>query len=116
MYIVNKTRRCNLAWRADRATTPPQLLRGLRNRKELDAGEGLLLVPCHAITMQGMAFPIDLVFIDRAGIVTEIVRALAPGIKSLPSSDLTTYAAIELPVGTIERTGTERGDEIITGA
>lgn len=52
--------------------------RGLLGRDTLPAGEGLLIDPCDAIHTLAMRFAIDAVFLDPAGRVTRIYRALAP--------------------------------------
>lgn len=41
--------------------------------------EGLLLVPCGSIHTFGMAFPIDVAFLDRAGVVRDAARGVPPG-------------------------------------
>ena len=46
------------------ATTPVLRLRGLLGRKELPAGEGILLRPCASVHTMFMRFPIDVVFCD----------------------------------------------------
>lgn len=53
-------------------------LRGLLFAPPLAPGEGLLLVPCASVHTTFMTCPIDVVFIDRAGLIRKIVPRLAP--------------------------------------
>jgi len=46
------------------ATNPALRLRGLLGKKELPAGEGILLRPCASVHTMFMRFPIDVVFCD----------------------------------------------------
>ena len=58
------------------------LERGLQGRIRLDEGSGMLFVLPREQTakfwMQGMKMPIDIVFIDKSGIVTNIIREAVP--------------------------------------
>lgn len=111
MRIVNQTRGENLAWRARIATKAADLRRGLLDRRSITNGEALMLWPCRAVTMVGMKFPIDVVFLDRAGNVTELFPDLNPG-EQVAAFSKETYGAIELPTGAIRATGTCIGDEL----
>lgn len=84
--------------------------RGFLRRPEPRDGEGLLLSPCRAVHMVGMGFALDIVFIDRLGKVLAIYPNLAPGRRS--GWHLRARYALELPVGSIEATGTAIGDSI----
>lgn len=81
---------------------------GLLNRNSLKEGEGLLIPSCQCIHMFFMKFPIDVIFIDKKNLVVSIVENIKP-FKMSPmfwkASD-----AIELPVGTIQRSATAVGD------
>lgn len=108
LRIVNDTRQRELGsevWLADRWW--PRL-RGLLGRGPLEPGRGLVLEPCKAVHMFGMKFSIDVAFVDREGVVVALYPGLEPGARTpwhKPAEK-----AIELPVGTIEATGTEIGD------
>ena len=58
------------------------LERGLQGRTSLDEGSGMLFVLPREQTakfwMQGMKIPIDILFIDKSGIVTNIIREAVP--------------------------------------
>jgi uncharacterized membrane protein (UPF0127 family) len=51
---------------------------GLLGRRSLGARQGLLIMPCDSIHTCFMRWPIDVVFIDRAGNITRIVERLRP--------------------------------------
>jgi uncharacterized membrane protein (UPF0127 family) len=58
-----------------------------------------------------MRFPIDAVFVDRAGRVVRVVADLPPwrlAIAARGARDV-----IELPAGTAARTATQAGDELV---
>ena len=60
------------------ADSPRTRLRGLLGRRELPAGEGLLLRPSSSIHTWFMRFAIDVVFLDRELRVLRIVEAVRP--------------------------------------
>ena len=87
--------------------------KGLLGRKDLPADEGILLVPGTAIHMFGMKFAIDVIFLTRDDVVTDLVEAIAPGRAYVARAHHgKPYAALELPVGVVARTATQRGDRI----
>jgi uncharacterized membrane protein (UPF0127 family) len=86
-------------------------LRGLIGRSTLEPGEGLVLRPCRAVHMAWMSFPLDVAFLDRRGGVVATYHALAPGARTRWHSEA--LDALELPVGTLARTGTVNGDMIV---
>ncbi len=51
---------------------------GLLGRRSLGARQGLLIIPCHSVHTCFMRWPIDVVFIDRAGNITRIAEHLRP--------------------------------------
>ena len=53
--------------------------RGLLKRDGLPAGELMLIPRCNMIHTVSMRFAIDVVFLDRHGIVKRVVRNLPPG-------------------------------------
>lgn len=89
---------------------------GLMGRARLPDGHGLWLPASNGIHMMFMRFPIDAVFVGRAEIdgtrvVRSVHRRLRPWVGLVPlvrGAD----GVLELPAGTIERTGTQVGDRI----
>lgn len=106
--IVNRTRESVLGRDIRVADRWWQRARGFLRNPEPGQGEGLLLSPCRAVHMMGMKFPLDVVFVDRGGRVIALYPRLAPRRRS--RWHLTARYALELPVGTIDATGTRVGD------
>lgn len=106
----NVTRGTVLAERAELATGFVDRLVGLLGRAELPAGRGLWLEPCNSVHMWFMRFPIDVVFASAEGQVVAVVPDLRPWAMTLPRS--AARVALELPAGTLAKTGTLPGDRI----
>ena len=53
-------------------------LRGLLGTKELPEKRGLLLRGCNSVHMIGMLYALDIVYLDRAGVIVKIVEDLKP--------------------------------------
>ena len=83
-------------------------LRGLSGRMDLAPGEGLLLKPCRAVHMMGMKFPLDVAFLDAGNRVIAVYGRLSPGGRTRWHRGA--RAALELPAGTLQETGTMEGD------
>jgi uncharacterized membrane protein (UPF0127 family) len=108
--IVNTTRGLELAANAQRADTFLTRLVGLLGRSSLKTGEALVIEPCSSVHTAFMRFTIDVVFIDKA---RHVVR-VAPNMRPFRIGGLFSgaRAVIELPKGTIEASGTARGDDL----
>jgi uncharacterized membrane protein (UPF0127 family) len=74
--------------------------------------EGALVIePCSSIHMFFMRFPLDVLYVDRSDRVVRVQE----GIKPWRIGPLHTAGAryvIELPVGAIQRSGTQVGDQL----
>ena len=81
--------------------------RGLLGRDELAPGSGLVIAPSNAVHTFFMRFPIDVVFLDRQG---RIVKMRGDLRAHRLAACLRGFAVLELPAGTIARTGLVRGD------
>lgn len=110
LAVVNLTRGLPVADRTRVADGWWSRLRGLLGSGPLAAGEGLLLVPCRAVHMTGMRFSLDVAFLDRGGRVVALYPRLAPGARTHWHRQA--HLALELPAGTLERTGTASGDTL----
>ena len=86
-----------------------QRLVGLLGRSSIDADEALWIDPCRAIHTFGMRFAIDVVFLDRRGVVLRVVPALLSWRLAACSR---ASSVIEMSAGTAERIGLEAGDRI----
>ena len=115
----NLTRSTEVAVRLEVADGLWARFMGLMGRPGLDPGTGLWLTG-NGIHMMFMRFPIDAVFVGASGAdggrrVLSVHRDLRPwsGIVPLVRG---ASGVLELPVGSIERTGTAVGDEIVLEA
>jgi len=84
--------------------------RGLGGRTGLEAGEGLLLRPCRAVHMLGMKFALGVAFLDAGNRVVARYPRLSPGTRT--RWHRAAQAALELPAGTLDETGTMEGDVV----
>jgi len=114
----NVTRATDLGDRLDVADGVWERFMGLMGRPGLEAGAGLWLSGTNGIHMMFMRFAIDAVFLgqpdpthDRVRPVLSVHRGLRAWIGLVPFVRGAS-SVLELPVGTIERTGTTVGDLI----
>ena len=99
MQLINTRTSMAVASVVELAVTRTDRRRGLLGRDALDLSAGMMLAPCVAVHTAFMRFPIDVVFVDREGVVRKIVRDLKPWrIAASPRA----YAAVELAAG-VER-------------
>jgi uncharacterized membrane protein (UPF0127 family) len=68
--------------------------------------DGLWLRPCAAVHTVGMAWPIDVVFLDRGGVVRKIVPDLRPWRIALARG---AHSVLECRAGTAARLGLRPG-------
>jgi uncharacterized protein len=108
--IENASRGVQVADRAVLAHTPLTRLVGLLNRRHLEPGEGLVLVPGGAIHMFFMRMAIDVIFADKEGNVLKTAANVKPW-RMVMAPRHSRYT-IELPVGVIETSGTQPGDRL----
>jgi uncharacterized protein len=80
--------------------------RGLLGRDGLAEGTGLVIAPCSSIHTFFMRFPIDVLFAGKDGLVLSMRHSLGAWRVAL---SFRAFAVIELPAGTIARTGVVRG-------
>ena len=113
MSVHNTTRNTVLATMAEVADRGATRRKGLLGRTGLQDGGGLWIVPCESIHTIGMQFAIDLVYLDRKHRVKK-VRGSVPAWRL--SACLTAHSILELPAGTIQRTQTRAGDQILLSA
>ena len=107
--VTNTTRDALLAHRAQRATHFFERLKGLIGRTHFDPGEGLQIEPCNSIHTFFMQFPIDAVFLDEGRKVLRVCSALRPW---QVVSCVQAKSVLELPAGTVDRSGTRTADEL----
>ncbi|MBI4321033.1 MAG: DUF192 domain-containing protein [Chloroflexi bacterium] len=110
MKIVNVETSTTLADRAELASGLIQRAVGLLGRKHLEQGEGLIIRPCNSVHTFFMRFPIDVIFLDKQGRAIKLLPDLAP--FRLSPIVFGSSLVIELPAGTIERSGTKAQDRL----
>jgi uncharacterized membrane protein (UPF0127 family) len=109
MKITNLNRQTVLASAAEVASSGPARRKGLLGRTGLPAGGGLWIVPCESVHTFFMKFPIDLVYIDRKKVVKKVRSNVGPWRMSICFS---AHSILELPVGAIRDSLTQRGDQL----
>lgn len=83
---------------------------GLLGRRTLATGSGLLIVPSQAIHTFGMAFPIDVAFLDKKYKVLGTRAAVRP--NRMTRVFWRAHSVLELPAGTLAETRTAQGDQL----
>jgi len=108
----NQTRNIYVATDVRIADTHLSRLRGLIGVREDDFsnGQGLWIRPCHGVHTLAMSFPIDVVYLNRAGSVVHVEHKLQPWRFS--PVRMQAASVLELPSNTVARTGTALGDRI----
>lgn len=110
LHAHNRTRDVRIADRVEWAGSSGSRRKGLIGRDRFEPGEALYIVPCQWVHMFGMRFAIDVAFLARDGRVLHVHYGLKPGTisKLVWRAD----GVLELPAGTLERTGTAVGDVV----
>ena len=110
MRITNRTRNTLMGERVTLASTWISRLRGYIGRAEPKPGEGLLLLRCDAIHTHWMSFALDVLFLDDRGKVLVVHRSFHPWsrTKRVPGARY----VLEIPIGTVDASGTQVGDEL----
>jgi len=108
----NQTRQLYLATDLAFAHTHWTRLRGLLGIFEGDFrnGCGLWIRPCRGVHTLAMRFPIDVLYLDRAGTVVHLEHNLQPWRFS--PVRMQAASVLELPSHTLARTETALGDHI----
>jgi uncharacterized protein len=112
--VDNLTRNTTLGTQIEVATNPWRRFWGLMGRRSLPDGGGLLIRPCNSIHMFFMRMPLDVLHCGANGSDGAPVLRLLKGIKPWRIGPIVRGSkyVLELPPGTIERTGTQVKDVI----
>ena len=108
--IYNATRNSCLGEQIGVADSSLLRMRGLLGKDSLARGCGLFIVPSQAIHTIGMAFPIDVVFVDKKYNVVGMREAVRP--FRMTRVYWKALGVVELPAGTIQSTRTQVGDQL----
>lgn len=98
-----------LATHVEAAVDSETRRKGLLGRTGLPEGHAIVIAPTNAIHTFFMKFPIDVVFVNRAGRVLKIKTAM-PAWRM--AAALRGFAVIEMAGGAAERVGLAAGDEL----
>ena len=109
--IRNLTNNAMLCERASFADRFYKRAKGLMFRKEWDGFDGLLLSPCGSIHTFCMRMEIDVCFLDSEQRILKALASLGPWRSAHGGRE--SHATLELPAGTLERTGTRTGDRLV---
>ena len=85
-------------------------LKGLLGVKRMQAGEGLMILPCNRIHTIGMSMTIDVLFVSLEGEIKHAIQSMKPG-KISPYIASASFV-LELPAGQIKQTNTCAGQRI----
>lgn len=108
----NQTRQLYLATDLTVAQTHWSRLRGLLgvSPDDFGNGRGLWIRPCRGVHTLAMRFPIDVLYLNRAGTVVHVEHNLQPWRFS--PVRMQAASVLELPSHTLAKTGTALGDRI----
>ena len=115
IQLHNQTRDTPLCPRCVLADTFWTRGKGLLGRKSLASDEGILLSPGSSIHMFGMKFAIDVIYLTREDVVTDVVENIGPGQMHVAKDQTGAgkpFAALEVAAGTVARTGVQIGDQL----
>lgn len=87
--------------------------RGLLGRDGMAPSSALILLPSFAIHTAFMRFAIDVVFVNRAGVVVRVVTDLEPWRMA---ADWRAHAVVELPAGSLRGVDLRAGDRLYLAA
>jgi uncharacterized membrane protein (UPF0127 family) len=110
VHIENMTSRRTLLAHGRLADKPWTRLRGLIGVRVLADGDGLLIKPCHGVHCMFMSMPIDVVYVDGGDRVVAVDKAMQPW--AVGRIYRQSAYVVELPVGSIDATGTQPGDQL----
>jgi uncharacterized protein len=114
LQVTNATRGSVLGERVRVADTGLTRIVGLLGERDLQRGDGLLIVPSQGVHTWGMQFAIDVAVLDGGWKVIGINHALRP--LRMTRLFWKGAAVLELPAGTLSSSSTSVGDLIEFGA
>ena len=108
--IARKEQPRNTVVIASHAKTFFSRLRGLLGKKPLESTEGLLITPCSQVHTIGMRYPLDVVYLDKNGVVVKCVENLRPFRLSAARGAKHT---LELAAHSITKLGIKPGEHLV---
>ena len=107
--IINTSKDYILGDKITEAKSVVSRIKGLIGRKEIVAETGLLIPKCGSIHTFFMSMAIDVIFLDIELRIIKLVKRLET--NKLCSCWNAAYV-LELPVGTVDKSGSEIGDRV----
>ena len=107
--LVNSKTGAAIATRLETAFDSTSRNRGLLGRDALASGSALILAPCSSIHTFFMRFAIDVLFVDRHGLVLRVASNLRPWRIAW---SLRAFAVVEMPAGALTTTSTRDGETV----
>jgi uncharacterized protein len=109
LRITNRRSGEVLTTHAGIANTSELRRRGLLQHTSLEPGDGLWIAPCEAVHCFGMKFSIDVIYLSKKKKILKIRPNMG---KNRISFCLRAHSVLELPAGTVEKSGTLVGDDL----
>ncbi len=110
LRVKNLTRDAPLVEHGRVADTIWTRLKGLIGVRELKPGDGLAIIPCNGVHCLFMSIPIDVLYVSADHRVVALDAEMQPW--TIGRFHRAAAYVIELPAGTIRRTGTAVGDQL----
>lgn len=108
--VENNSRQTVIISQGKMANNPWTRLRGLIGVRDLAEGQGIVIEPCRGVHCMFMSIPIDVIYVDKQNRVIALDRAMKPwAVGKIYGAS---RYVVEAPVGTIDRTQTEVGDQL----
>jgi hypothetical protein len=111
LCVFNRTRESFLGLRVAPADTWWLRLKGLLGRRGVKPDDGIWLIPSRGIHTIGMLFAIDLIYLDSANRVIDLVEHLGP--FRISPVRIKCASILELRPRSIYHSNTQMGDELL---
>ena len=111
LHVHNVTRNVTLVEKGRVADTYLKRLKGLIGVQSIAPGDGMLIAPCKDIHTHFMAMPIDVLYVDANNRVVDIDPAM-PTWRFGRRRGKARFVIV-LPSGTVARTGSQIGDQLV---
>jgi len=111
LHVENSTRGAVLVERGRVANNIWTRFKGLIGVRDLPAGDGMAIIPCSGVHCMFMSIPIDVVYVGQDDQVVALDADLKPW--RIGGMHRGVRYVIELPAGTIARTCTQVGDQLV---
>lgn len=109
LSLINESTGATVASQVELALDRTARRRGLLGRTSLAPTSALVLSPCWMVHTACMQFPIDVLFLDRQGLVVQVSRQVGPWRAAM---SVRAHVVIELPAGAAARRDVNVGDRV----